>query len=348
MRKEIDVASVTNTPRVTMKDIAKATGYTVNTVSHALKDRRDISKETKDIIRLKAKELGYLTDMVAVSMRSGITHTLAIIIPDIANPFFATKVKEMDITLREKGYNTIIMNTDENSDFEYDAVCSAISRKVDGVIICPTQRREDIFSLMERYGMPFVVIGRRLPDRKVNCVVWDDVHGGFLATEHLIALGKKRILYLNGPSHISSSNDRLAGYRQALEQYGIPFDEQLVIETNIVETTGCESIHCILESGILFDAIFAFSDFIACSVISTLSNAGISVPIVGFDDILSELNLPFHLTSISVCKDDEAKAIIKLLLGQIKKHSTIEPHTVVLETFIVRRAVPGTVSTFST
>lgn len=330
------MAFVTNTPRVTMKDIAKATGYTVNTVSHALKDRSDISEDTKTTIRAKAKELGYITDLVAVSMRSGITHTLAIIIPDIANPFFATKVKEIDKIVRGQGYNTIIMNTDENSDFEYQAVCSAISRKVDGVIICPTQKRVEVFSLMVRNNLPFVVIGRRLPDRKVNCVVWNDVQGGFLATEHLIALGKKRILYLNGPSHISSSNDRLAGYRQALEQYGIPFDQQLVIETDIVETNGCESIHCILQSGIRFDAIFAFSDFIACSVINTLNDAGVSVPIVGFDDILSELNLPFHLTSISVNKDEEAKAIIKLLVGQMKKHHT-EPYTIVLETFLVNR-----------
>jgi len=330
------VASVTNTPRVTMKDIAKATGYTVNTVSHALKDRSDISEDAKEIIRAKAKELGYLTNMVAVSMRSGITHTLAIIIPDIANPFFATKVKEIDKTLREHGYNTIIMNTDENSEFEYQAVCSAISRKVDGIIICPTQKRDDIFSLMERNGMPFVVIGRRLPNRKVNCVVWDDVHGGLLATEHLIQLGKKNILYLNGPAYISSSNDRLAGYRLALEKYGIPFNQQLVIETSIVETDGCECVQCILESGIHFDAIFAFSDFIACSVIATLSNAGISVPIVGFDDILSELNLPFHLTSISVSKNEEARAIIKLLFDQIKKRSS-EYNTVMLETFLVNR-----------
>ncbi|NCB02347.1 MAG: LacI family transcriptional regulator, partial [Spirochaetia bacterium] len=185
--------------RVTMKDIAIATGFTVNTVSHALKDLKDISEETKKIIKDKAKEMGYLTNMVAVSMRSGVTHTLAIIIPDIANPFFATKVKEMDKLLRDNGYNSIIMNTDEDSEVEYEAVRTAISRKVDGILICPTQKSEDIFDLLISNSIPYVIVGRKFSTRLFYTVVWDDVMAGYLATEHLIKSGKKHILYLNGP-----------------------------------------------------------------------------------------------------------------------------------------------------
>lgn len=322
---------------VTMKDIAQATGYTVNTVSHALKDRDDISEETKEIIRKKAKELGYLTNMLAVSMRSGVTHTIAFIIPDIANPHFSIKVKEMDLLLREKGYNSIIINTDENSDIEYDAVCSAISRKVDGIIICPTQKRDDIFALMNRYKIPFVLLGRRYPEKNFYAVVWDDVHGGFLATEHLIRQGKNRILYINGPAHISSSNDRLVGYKSALLKYGIPFDENLVIEAKITTSHGCERLQTLLDSNILFDAIFAFSDFIACSAMDMLSKIEISVPIVGFDDILSGLNFPLHLTSIGTDKVQEARLVFSVLFEQMKEGSG-NPHVEVLDTYLVNRS----------
>lgn len=323
--------------RVTMKDIAEATGYTVNTVSHALKDLRDISEETKKTIRDKAQEMGYLTNLVAVSMRSGKTKTLAIIIPDIANPYFATKVKEMDALLRENGYSSIIINTDENSEFEFEAVRTAISRKVDGIIICPTQKRTDVFDLIIANSIPYVVLGRKFPGRLFYSVVWDDVRAGYLATEYLVGHGKKRILYLNGPSHISSSNDRLAGYKLCLEKHGIPFDETLVIEADIVETLGCNCIYSILEKQVVFDAIFAFSDFIAFAAIDTLQIIGMDVPIVGVDDILSDLNLPIRLSSVGVRKDIEAHAIIKMLFEQMKSTSASAPHIVVIETFLVDR-----------
>ncbi|SRR5690554_6466797 len=323
--------------RVTMKDIAKATGYTVNTVSHALKDMRDISEDTKRVIREKAREMGYLTNLVAVSMRSGKTKTLAIIIPDIANPFFATKVKEMDSLLRENGYSSFIINTDENSEKEYDAVRMAISRKVDGIIICPTQRRTDIFDLIIDYSIPYVIIGRKFSGNLFYSVVWDDVRAGFLATEYLIKKGRKRILYLNGPPHISSSNDRLAGYQQCLKKYGIPFDESLVIEADIVETIGCNCIYTILENHVEFDSIFAFSDFIAFAAIDTLQMIGLSMPVVGVDDILSDLNLPLRLSSVGVSKDYEAHAIINMLFEQMRSMHTSVPHIVVVETYLVER-----------
>ncbi len=322
--------------RVTMKDIAKATGFTVNTVSHALKDMDDISEETKKIIREKAVEMGYLTNMLAASMRSGVTHTLAIIIPDIANPFFASKVREMDRVLRKNGYNSFIMNTDENCDIEREAVRTAISRKVDGIIICPTQKKTDIFDLMIANGIPYVIIGRRFSGRLFYTVLWDDVRAGYLATQYLIEKGKNRILYLNGPPHISSSNDRLTGYKKCLKEYGIAFDSNLVVEAEITPRADSNHISTIMERKGEFDAIFAFSDFIALAAIDTISRMALEVPIVGVDDILSDLNFPMPLSSVGICKEQEAQTIVEMLFEQIKNHQNT-PHTVVLETFLVNR-----------
>jgi len=325
------------TQHVTMKDIAIATGYSVNTVSHALKDREDISKATKEIVKKKAKELGYLTNQLAVSMRSGVTHTIALIIPDIANPFFSIKVKEIDVLLRKNGYHSIIINTDENSEIEYDAVCSAIGRKVDGIIICPTQKRDDIFSIMNRYNVPFVLLGRQFHEKDLYAVVWNDNQGGFLATEYLIKLGKKNILYINGPSHISSSNDRLNGYKRALEQYHITLNEDLVIEAEIAELHTFECLEHLTGKGLSFDGIFAFSDFIAFSCIESLSILGISVPVVGFDDILSGINLPISIASIGTDKNMEAQIVIDMIFEQLKNPSDSVPHVKMLETYLVNR-----------
>ena len=134
---------------------------------------------------------GYLTDMVAASMRSGKTNTVAIIIPDIANPFFSTQLKELDGLLRAKGYTSIILNTDEDGEIELEAVKTAIIRKVDGIIICPTQHREDIFKLITDNALPYVIFARRFPLRNFFTVAWDDVQSGYQATEHLLSLGKR-------------------------------------------------------------------------------------------------------------------------------------------------------------
>ena len=323
--------------RVTLKDLAQATGFSVNTISRALKDREDISEQTKKLVREKANEMGYLTDMVAASMRSGKTNTVAIIIPDIANPFFSTQLKELDGLLRAKGYTSIILNTDEDGEIELEAVKTAIIRKVDGIIICPTQLREDIFKLITDNALPYVIFARRFPLRNFFTVAWDDVQSGYQATEHLLSLGRRRILFLNGPPHISSSVDRFTGYCACLRAYGIPYDPALVVEADILETDHCSCIKPILEAHVQFDGIFAFSDFIALAALETLETLGLNLPVVGVDDILSNLNLPIRLTSVGADKKHEAHCILHMLHEQMVATHPVTPYMVKIETHLVVR-----------
>ncbi|MCK9286491.1 MAG: LacI family DNA-binding transcriptional regulator [Sphaerochaetaceae bacterium] len=326
-----------NSKHVTLKDLAIATGFSINTISRALKDKADISTKTKMLVKKKAEEMGYLANMVAVSMRYGKTHTVAIIVPDIANPFFSSQVKEFNRLLRSKGYTSIIFDTEENGDLELEAVKTAISRKVDGIIICPTQRREDIFKLMEDNSLPYVIFARRFPHKNLFNVLWDDIQSGYQATEYLISKGKRRILFLNGPSHISSSVDRLAGYVQCLYDNHIQIDSHLVVEANILETGHCDCIETILKANIEFDAIFAFSDFIAFTALNMLRIAGISVPVVGVDDILSDFNVPIRLTSVGADKKKKARSVITMLYKQMQSETPITPYTIMIEPHLVVR-----------
>lgn len=328
--------------RVTLKDIALKTGYTVNTVSHALKDKDDISQATKKKIQREAKKMGYINDILAGSLRSGITKTIAIILADISNPIFSIKVKEIDRVLRRYHYNTIIINTDEDSDIEYNAVMSAIGRKVDGIIICPTQKDKRIFNLMRIHNIPFVLLGRRFSkDNNMNSVVWNDENGGYLATSHLIELGKKRILFLNGPSNISSSQDRCNGYMRALNEHNLQIDPQLIVNVDILTNSSSVILKDIMQSDVKFDAIFAFSDFIAWEAISTLKELGKDVPndipIVGFDDIQSHLKIPLPITSIGADKTAEAEAAVRILLSHIDGKIDTKVYCEIIDTMLVKR-----------
>jgi LacI family transcriptional regulator len=309
------------TGKITLKDIAEKTGYSINTISHALKNKDDISETTKKYIQNIAKDMGYIGNDIAGALRSGTTKTIAIIMGDISNPHFGIIVKEIEDMLIKYDYNTIILNTDENSEREERAIFAALSKKVDGIIICPTQKSEDNVLFLKKLGIPFVLFGRRFSTIETDYVICNDVKGGYLATSHLIAKGHNKILFLNGPSYISSSIERYKGYRDALEDNNIEFNSKLIHEVAI-KAGGCrKQLKSIIDDGIDFTAIFAFSDMIAWEAIFTLNEAGIKVPqdkaIVGFDNIQSRLFFPQQLTSIRSFKGKMSHKAVDILMKKI-------------------------------
>lgn len=325
--------------RVTLKMIAEETGYTINTVSHALKGKADISAKTTEIIRQKAQEMGYINDMTASSLRSGFTRTIALILPNVANPFWAVLIKGINLELYKAGYTSLIMDTDENSILEYRAAQSAISRKVDGIILCPNQLDTKAIELIEKHHIPYILLGRKFDDLDTSYVVWDDENGGFLATSHLLSLGKRKILFLNGPRHISSSTERFRGYCRALASYQVPYQSSLVAETTISAAGDNEDLLQILRQDLDFDAIFSFSDFIAWEVMVLLPSLKKKdlrqIPIVGFDDIQSDLRLPLSFTTIGADKELEAKKVVESLLNMIREPESEERYQITMPTHLV-------------
>lgn len=327
--------------KVTLKDIAKETGFTINTVSRALKNKEGVAESTRKLIHETARDMGYIADSIAGALRSGETKTIAVIIGDISNPHFSIMVKELEIAAKRFQYSVFIINTDEDYETECQAIYSALSKKVDGIVICPTQKSEPNIELMRRNGIPFVLLGRRFLEEEMDYVVWDDLKGGYLATQRLIETGHRRILYLNGPSYISSARERLMGYQRALSEAGIPYDKELVRETCIKSGKCHEVINVLLDEGADFDAIFAFSDIIAYEAIWALGERGLSVPkdvaVVGFDNIQSRLFLPVPLTTISAPKGKVARRAMSILLRKMQgRHLDSYYHEIIDTNLVVR------------
>ncbi len=331
--------------KVTLKDISIATGFTINTVSHALKDKNDISPETKRSIQETAKRMGYIGNALASSLRSGNTKTIAIILGDISNPLFAIRVKEIESELRKYKYSAFIINTDEDKATEEEAVITAISRKVDGIIICPSQKSKRPIKLLQEHSIPFVLMGRHFKNKNMDFVVWDDQRGGYLATKHLLDAGRKKILFLNGPSYISSALERLQGYHQAVKEAGLPVEAENIKEIGITSGSCYKILDGLISQGIFFDAIFAFSDLVAWEAICRLQEAGLRVPedvaVIGYDDIQSNIYYPFPLASISSSKKDEAARIVGILCDRIKNGYTQKAYNEVIEpVLVIRQSAP--------
>lgn len=325
--------------RVTLKMIAQATGYTTNTVSHALKGKDDISSTTAAYICQKAQEMGYINDMAASSLRSGFTRSIALILPNIANPFWAVLTKGINLELRKYDYTSLIMDTDEDNILEYKSVQAAISRKVDGIIIAPNQLDQSALRLIEKNNVPYILLGRRFSGEPMNYVVWDDEEGSYLAVSYLLKQGRKRILFINGPHHISNSVERFRGYCRALAEYHIPYDPGLVAETNISAASDNENLKKILEREVSYDAIFAFSDFIAWEIMVLFGKKGDQrlrdIPIVGFDDIQSNLRIPLPFVTIGADKQLEAKLVVQNLMEKIQEKNPSPPRQITIPTRLV-------------
>ena len=328
--------------RVTLKEIAQETGYSINTVSHALKGKADISEKTQKLITKTAREMGYIGNLPAESLRTGRTRTVAVLVSDIANPLFGIMVKEIETLLGRRGYSLFVMNTDENVEVERAAVYSALSKNVDGLIICPTQGDADILRFLAGGDTPYVLLGRRFSEETDDSdyIVWDDAQGGYDATSLLLSHGHRRILFINGPSCISSSRERLEGYTRALAERELAFTTDLVahvpllghnLEAVVAKAAG-------LPGG--FTAVFAFSDMLAWETVAILEREGFRIPddmeIVGFDDIQSKLPLPCGLTTVHTPKTRMASLVVDTILDKINGESTGRMHMVIPTRLVLR------------
>lgn len=326
--------------KVTLKTIADNTGYSVNTISRALKNMPDISEETRKLIQKKARELGYIGNALASAMRSGLTNTIAVILSDIANPHFAIIVKDIVEYLRQYQYTAFIMTTNEDPELELEAVRAALSRNVDGIIICPTQQSDENVRYLLASGIPFVLIGRYFKEHETNYVICNDRMGGYQAAKYLINLGHRDILFLNGDPYISSSIDRQAGYVQALAEAGIEPRDGMICHVPVLGKfdTYFEQI---FSGEVRFTAVIAFSDMLAWELMDYLEASGYSIPkdmsVIAFDDLQSRYVLPFKLASITSHKERMSHSAARILMNRISNPEDGKPETIVLPTKIVQR-----------
>ena len=326
--------------RIKLTDIAAKTGYTVGTISKALQNKEGISQDTRKAIMKAAKEIGYIANAQAGGLRSGSSKTIAIIVSDIANPLFSIEIKICVEELEKHGYRAIVMGTEERPEREEQAVISALSKNVDGVLLCPTQKDTRSIELLRQNGMPFVLMGRRFEDTQDDYVVCDDERGGYLAGKHLAQLGHRRVLVISADPHISSSRERLSGFCRAMEEEGIPVDPRLIIHSDASAHDSGRMIDELLAGDPDFTAIFTFSDYIAWEVIYALNRHGIQVPrdvsVMGFDDIQSHIRFPPPLTTVHFPKRLVSGNSVELLLKRIARGGDT-PVQQVLDAYLVVR-----------
>jgi LacI family transcriptional regulator len=323
-----------------MRDVAERARVSVTTVSHVINATRPVSDERRERVLTAMDELGYQPNRLARSLRRGQTHTIGMIIPDNANPFFAEMARGVEDTSFANGYSVILCNSDGDLEKELLYTNLLTEKRVDGILFIAAGLSTDRILDLQAQRMPLVVVDRDLPDAAVDSVLTNNAQGGRLATRHLIELGHRRIACITGPSDVTPSAERVTGYRQAMREAGVPVDSALIVKGDFQ----CDSAHRaavrLLQMEDPPTAIFACNDLMAVAVMSAAWERGRRVPadlsVVGFDDVrLASLTNP-PLTTIAQPKYEMGVLAVTMLLERMR-HPEMPAQRRVLETSLVTR-----------
>src|SRR5262245_44135061 len=214
----------------TIHDVAQRAGVSPITVSRVINNSGYASQETRERVVAAVAELGYVPNRLARSLRSKRTHTLALVLTDITNPFFTTIARGVEDTASDAGYTVIFCNTDESENEEQKYLQVLLQQQVDGILLLPARSGSESIDLIQKQHTPVVVLDRRLPsDVEVDTVRCENEAGAYQLVRLLIELGHRQIALLSGPLGVSTAEDRLAGYRRAITEADLGLSEQYVV-----------------------------------------------------------------------------------------------------------------------
>jgi len=309
--------------RVSIKDIARAGGVSHSTVSRALSDSPLVSADTKVRLKRLAHEMGYSPDAQARSLVMGRTRTIGVVVTTITDPFIAEIVQAIESTARDNGYSVILSGSSAEPEREIAAVEMLQSKRVDGVIVTSSRVGALYQQYLDRLGVPVVLINSHREERGpyTFSVTVDNRHGGYLATEHLLRLGHRRIAYVTGPANHSDDLGRLEGYCQALARDGLLFEPGLVAPGTGRAEGGEQALPVLTGLREPPTAVFCYNDMTAVGLLRAARQAGLSVPqdlsIVGFDDIPFASYVCPPLTTIAQPKFEMGQQAVQMVLALI-------------------------------
>jgi len=303
--------------RPTIYDVARLAGVSTATVSRALNGTGQIAPATRAAIDAAVEQLGYQTNTVARSLVTKSTETIALLLPDITNPFYAALVSGIQQRALETGHTMLLCTTEGDPEREEQYLTLLRAKQVDGVLVDGLVLPPERIARFVREGLPIVCLDRDVDSAAVPLVQVDNRLGARMATEHLLSLGHTRIAHVQGAPDLGISVERVQGYQEALADAGISFDPQLLAIGSFTEEGGYEAARSLLETP-GFTAVFAANDLSAIGVINAIVESGRRVPtdvsIVGFDDLrLSRFTTP-PLTTIHQPAREIAELATQLLL----------------------------------
>jgi LacI family transcriptional regulator len=330
---------------IRMKDIAKDLGLSQATVSKVLREHPDIGEKTRQRVLERVKELDYQPNSLARSLVTGRSYLIGLVVPSLLHPFFAEIARALSSVIRGKGYSLIVSSSEEDPELEREEISRLLARRLDALIIASCGSTMEPFERMESKSQPYVLIDRELNGLGANFVGIDDEKAGWLATEHLLATGRRRVAHIRGQDN-STGIGRFEGYRKALQHRGVPYSEDYVVRRNYVDTEttrqGAEAMRLLLERDPKPDAVFCFNDPLAIGAMSTILEAGLRIPediaLIGCGNLPNNDCLRVSLSSVDQHSQMIGQRAAELVLSLIASKQMPRARTIILEPTLVVRS----------
>jgi len=331
--------------QITIKDIARKLNISPSTVSRALKDHPDINQKTRDAVKEMARKYNYRPNKIALSLLQNQSKTIGVIIPEIIHHFFSSVISGIEDVFYQENYNIIICQSQESYEREIKNVQTLLSSHIDGILmsISKETKKLDHIKNIQEIGLPLVFFDRIAEEIDTDKVIVDDFGGGYLATEHLINIGCKRIAHLYGPLNLLIGKNRFNGYKKALEDHNMSLKPELTVICDSYEKALTET-RKLLQLSYPPDGIFAVNDLTAMGTIKTIKDMGFRVPedvsVVGFTNWLISRFADPPLTTIDQKGYLMGTQAAQLLLKRINNEGTGEearPITKLLDSELIIR-----------
>jgi LacI family transcriptional regulator len=340
------VISMAEEKEITIYDIARHLKISATTVSRGLKDHPAINKNTRKKIAEAARELGYRSNTFASSLRSKKTHTIGVMVPRLNSYFVASVLSGMEDAANREGYNLIISQSLESSEKEVANARTMYNKRVDGLLVSLAYDTENIHHLEPFFkkNIPVVFFDRVYGNPDSTCVIIDNFQAAYNVTKHLLEQGCRRIMHLGGNMLRNVYAERLRGYKQALKDHRIPFEEKLLYISKLNESSGTEAAEHILKMKPKDrpDAVFSANDTAAVHCMMHLKSEGISIPsqiaFAGFNnDPISKVIEP-NLTTVNYSGYSVGEAAVTSLINHLNGLADIKTtNTIILRSDLIIR-----------
>lgn len=327
--------------RITIHDVSQAAGVSLMTVSRVINDKDGVSIETRKRVLQVIDKLNYRPSSIARGLATKRTGTLGMVVPDIANPFFASIVRSAEEEAYAKDYGVFLGNTNEDPQRELAVLHSLEDKHVDGLILCSSRLDDDtLFEILKHFPKS-VLVFRERKGSNVGAITVDDVFGGQRAIEHLIQSGHRNIGLISGPPLSLSTFGRLRGYQTALQAANISINDSWIRNCHPTVEGGQEMAFDLLKNNSEITALFCHNDLIATGALQACVELGLQVPedmaIIGYDDIRLAALVSPSLTTMRVPKAEIGTQAMQMLLEQTENES-FEPREIHLQPQLIIRA----------
>jgi DNA-binding LacI/PurR family transcriptional regulator len=328
--------------KVNQKDIAASLNISRVTVTKALKDHPDIAVKTRELIKQKAKELGYVPDFIGRSLSSKRTHIIGIVLPKIAHSFFSYSVEKFYEAALKKGYHVLPMISFEDDEVESKNIQTLLSMRADGLIIDVAGKCKESshYEFAKRSGCKILFYDRCLNNTKDGAILTNDRKSAYDLTKLMIKKGYKRICHFAGPSLLSIASERQRGYEDAMKE------ENLIKNICNVDFTikgGYNAMMKLANENELPEAIFAVNDSVAHGIYDAVNELGLKIPgdiaVAGFGDIESSRFLTPPLTSVSMPISEMTKSAINTIIDMIETNSDFKERVIFNSTIVIRNSI---------